>query len=96
MFLGIENAFIFGYVILGIVTAAVTMRIFPPMEGFRPGASTLVTACAIFVLLWPVLVLLAVWYGLTTCSRKHRKSVAYSSAPLDLSGTVHGIPAKPR
>ena len=53
------------YLLIGAITAAVTVKVFPPIEGFRPKLSVLATAIGVFVLLWPVLALLAVWYHLT-------------------------------
>ena len=52
-----------GYLVAGLITAAVTMYIFPPVEGFRPHIALLITTLVVYTLLWPVLVLLALWYN---------------------------------
>lgn len=83
------------YAVLGMITAVVTIRVFPPMEGFRPGLSTLLLACSVFVVLWPVLVLLALWYNATGRSRPANVHLQ-PHAPASLTGSVHGMPVKPR
>ncbi len=67
MFSGI---FACAYLVVGLITAGVTITVFPPLEGFRPKPGTFFLALATFTLLWPVLVGLALWYGLTSCIQK--------------------------
>lgn len=50
------------YAAIGLAAAVTTLRIFPPMEGFRPSLSVRLSAGLVFALLWPFLVLLAAWY----------------------------------
>jgi hypothetical protein len=97
-----ENVLLTAYVILGVLTASVTMCVFPPMAGFRPAAILVISAFLVFILLWPVLVSLALWYH--TLAYLHQPleqpvhDVGESSRPVrHLRPTVSQIPvSKPR
>lgn len=53
---------VLGYLVAGAVTTSVTFFVFPPMEGFRPHLALKLLAFLVFMVLWPVLLALAVWY----------------------------------
>ncbi len=57
------HAFVIGYLVVGFITAGVTLYIFPSRDGYRPDVTLVVFAITTFTLLWPVLVLLAQWYN---------------------------------
>lgn len=57
-----SHIYLIAYIVVGLFTAIGTMRVFPPMEGFRPGLALRLLALVVFVTLWPVLISLAVWY----------------------------------
>ena len=86
------------YLIAGIITAAVTIRVFPPMEGFRPRLSLLLLAITVFVLFWPVLVLLAMWYHFTAFLQRsrRRKAKIKTNAPIAISVSPSVRVPKPR
>jgi hypothetical protein len=58
------------YLLAGMITAGVTLTVFPPVEGFHPRPGIIVLALITFTLLWPVLVGLALWYALVSYSRR--------------------------
>lgn len=54
--------FVAVYLVVGLLTAVVTVRTFPPMEGFQPKLRVRLLAVSVFAVLWPVLLLLCIWY----------------------------------
>lgn len=90
------------YVGIGLITALVTLRVFPPMEGFRPNLGLRLLAVVVFVTLWPLLVSLALWYlTIGHLGRTHERAETTEPpmAGLDLAGpgqmqTAHA--SKPR
>ena len=64
---------VIGYLIAGLITAGITMYVFPAVEGFRPKMLTVITAVSVFTAFWPVLVLLAIWYNATSYYRNSRQ-----------------------
>ncbi|MCZ6656802.1 MAG: hypothetical protein O7C67_05855 [Gammaproteobacteria bacterium] len=64
------------YLLVGLITAGITMYIFPPMEGFRPKLSIVMTAIVVFTLLWPAIVLMALWYFVRTYAQAHNERTA--------------------
>ena len=51
------------YLVVGFIIARVTLCIFPSRNGYRPNVTLVVSAITTFTLLWPLLVLLALWYN---------------------------------
>ena len=86
------------YLFAGVITAIVTVCVFPPMEGFRPKIHVRMLALAVFVFLWPVLSLLCVWYlGVVHWSRSRDDIVERQVGIKIGSRSIHGIPvSKPR
>lgn len=89
------------YAALGLVAAVATLRIFPPMEGFRPSMSVRISAGFVFALLWPFLVMLAAWYFWIGHNRRVRKEqVCDGTTSMSLGGHVatyqHMPISKPR
>ena len=82
------HIYLIAYIIAGLVTAIATMRIFPPMAGFRPGLPLRMFALLIFVTLWPVLISLAVWYLAMGYIGRHRDR-SVEPRGVDLMGTEH-------
>ena len=70
------------YVVLGLISAGVTMAIFPPLGGFRPGLGLRLVATIAFTVLWPLLVGMAVWY--LAVGYLHRIETARPQTHLDL------------
>lgn len=91
---------LFVYCLVGAVVSFVTMRVFPPMEGFQPTLSLRLVAAMVFAFLWPVLVLLAVWYlsvGYLNRNYVTRNSIHESKVAIDLRNGYGQVPiSKPR
>ena len=92
------NIYLTAYTLMGLATALATMRIFPPMEGFRPGITIRLLAVTVFTALWPILVSLAAWYLLVGHFGRNRISV-HSPTTHDFA-TTESLPSwqgsKPR
>lgn len=51
------------YSCAGIITTLAAMLAFPPEPGYRPKLTLQFVAAATFIVFWPVIVGLAIWYG---------------------------------
>ena len=51
------------YATIGSIVAIVTSKTFPPEGNYTPSVGLRVFSAATFVALWPLLVLLAVWWS---------------------------------
>ena len=87
------------YAVVGLAVSCITLRIFPPMEGFQPSLGVRASAGLCFAILWPFLVLLALWYlavGYLGRTRQ-QKPLAESHASIELASHAHmTVPSKPR
>ena len=93
-----EHALI-AYVIIGGLTASITMYVFPPMEGFRPPITMIVAGFLVFLLLWPVLALLALWYQAVSYFDRRSRQADNSVGPTEVAPSKTGqlpMPTKPR
>lgn len=82
-----SHIYLIAYAIAGLLAAGMTMKVFPPMEGFRPGLAIRLLAVLIFSALWPVLLLLGGWYFVTGYFRAEPKPTPASAAiRIDLVG----------
>jgi hypothetical protein len=93
-----EHALI-AYVVIGVLTASITMYVFPPMEGFRPPITMVVAGFLVFLLLWPVLALLALWYQTVSYFDRRSPRTEKSVGPTELAPSNTGelpMPTKPR
>jgi len=80
-----SNIYLYLYVAVGLVTAVVTMWVFPPMEGFRPKLMLRIVATCVFTALWPILVSLAAWYfGVGYLNRNRTANSDSSISSIDL------------
>ena len=84
------------YLVVGCVTAAVTMYVFPPIEGFRPRFFTVVSACTVFILLWPILAILALWYQALSFTHRRHRVVSPQRRQEAITEHVGSVSAKPR
>ena len=85
------------YGLIGLVTAITTMRVFPPMEGFKPGLSMRLIAILVFTTLWPILISLAVWYMMLGYLGRNREEIVNSTSREFASAeTLSNWQSKPR
>lgn len=52
------------YLLLGLISALLVFRIFPAEREYRPSLGIRISSAVGFMLLWPILVLLVVTYGI--------------------------------
>ena len=95
------NELLAAYVLVGAVVSFTTLRIFPPMEGFKPSLTVRFSAGLVFAVLWPFLVLLAAWYltiGYLNRNKSSKLRSECSSVELGAEVALHQqIPiSKPR
>lgn len=90
---------IFVYAAIGLAVSIVTLRTFPPMEGFVPKLSVRMLAGLVFATLWPFLVVLATWYlclGSFCRSRQGQVELQSSHSNIDLGAMQQQMVSKPR
>ena len=78
--------FLTAYLFIGLIAALVTMRTFPPIAGFRPKLFVRLLASVAFISLWPVLLMLAIWYFVVS-SLGQRQSHEPRTMSVDLVAT---------
>lgn len=50
------------YLGIGLIVAGFVFALFPPVPGYKPSLSLVITAATVYIFLWPFLVLLGLGY----------------------------------
>ncbi len=81
---------VMGYLVAGALTTLVTLFVFPPMEGFRPHPALKLLAFVVFMLFWPVLLALAVWYLSVGYLNRNNQEAVERRKPVELPPSAMG------